>query len=210
MAVGLPRPITRGVLASRGGGGYAPSIIEYKPPTYDEEQVKAYQQEALAPGISGLRRLMREAQAGRYASPSARSEALRGLTRGYGEALAPLQVGAGAQARQRYDIQYQQAILAEQQRIRAEERAAEREYQDSLRGGTRTRRASTRGLAPSQLTPIPEAPRQNLGWFSTPIGEGRSIQTRGAGRTGAIAGGPTPVQEQPQPVAEAYPANWYA
>lgn len=118
---------------SAGRGSSTSDIVEYRPPVYDESQIKAYQQEALAPGISRLRRVMREAQAGRYKSPSARREALRGVTRGYGEALAPLQVGAGAQARQRYDIQYQQAIRAEQQRVAAEERANEREYQESLR-----------------------------------------------------------------------------
>ena len=118
---------------SAGRGSSTSDIVEYRPPVYDESQIKAYQQEALAPGISRLRRVMREAQAGRYKSPSARREALRGVTRGYGEALAPLQVGAGAQARQRYNIQYQQAIMAEQQRVAAEERAAEREYQESLR-----------------------------------------------------------------------------
>jgi len=116
-----------------GGGSSTPDIVKYRPPAYDETKIRAYQQEALAPGVSGLRRSMREVQAGRYKSPSARREALRGAMRGYGEALAPLQAGAGAQARQRYNIQYQQAIAAERQRVAAEERAAEREYQESLR-----------------------------------------------------------------------------
>ena len=123
----------RGSGGSSSGRTLAPSIIEYKPPEYDESKIKAYQQEALAPGVSGLRRLMREGQAARYASPSARREGLRGLMRGYGEALAPLQVGAGREARGRYDIQYQQMIAAERQRVAAEERAAERAYQESLR-----------------------------------------------------------------------------
>ena len=118
---------------SSGGRGATPGIVKYRPPAYDEAKIKAYQQEAMAPGISGLRRLTREGMSSRYASPSARREGLRGLMRGYGEALAPLQVGAGAQARQRYNIQYQQAIMAEQQRVAAGERAAEREYQESLR-----------------------------------------------------------------------------
>ena len=125
-----PRLIRAG---SSGGGSTTPGIVKYRPPAYDEAKIKAYQQEALAPGVSGLRRSMREVQAGRYKSPSARREALRGAMRGYGETLSSLQVGAGAQARQRYNIQYQQEIAAERQRVAAEERAAEREYQESLR-----------------------------------------------------------------------------
>ncbi len=129
---GIVAPESR-LVGSSGGRSATPGIVKYRPPVYDERQIRAYQQEALAPGVSGLRRSMREVQAGRYKSPTARREALRGAMRGYGEALAPLQVGAGAQARQRYNIQYQQAIAAEQQRVAAEERAAERAYQESLR-----------------------------------------------------------------------------
>lgn len=129
---GFAAPESR-LVGSSGGRGATPSIVKYRPPAYDEAKIKAYQQEAMAPGISGLRRLTREGMSSRYASPSARREGLRGLMRGYGEALAPLQAGAGTQARQRYDIQYQQAIAAERQRVAAEERAAEREYQESLR-----------------------------------------------------------------------------
>ena len=119
LAGGTSRPLT-------------PSIVEYTPPEYSEEQVQAYQQEALAPALGALRRSMREMHAGRYASPSARREALRGATRGYGEALAPLQVGAAAQARQRYDIQYQQAIRAEELRIAEAMRAREKEEREIL------------------------------------------------------------------------------
>ncbi|MCK5612985.1 hypothetical protein KAR91_64520 [Candidatus Pacearchaeota archaeon] len=124
-----------------GGRTTTPGIVEYRPPAYDESKIKAYQQEAMAPGLSRLRRQAREAQASRYSSPTERREAMRGLMRGYGEALAPLQAGAGTQARQRYDIQYQQAIMAEKQRVAAEERAAEREYQESLRDEAEAKQA---------------------------------------------------------------------
>lgn len=115
-----------------GGKPTTPGIVEYRPPAYDEAKIKAYQQEAMAPGISELRRTIREGQAGRYASPTARREAMRGLTRGAGEALASLQVGAGKQARGRYDIQYQQQVRAEEQRVAALKRQQQQEYQQSL------------------------------------------------------------------------------
>ena len=199
-----------------GGGSSTPDIVKYRPPAYDEAKIKAYQQEAMAPGISRLRRLTREGMSSRYASPSARREGLRGLMRGYGEALAPLQAGAGAQARQRYDIQYQQKIIAERQRVAAEERANEREYQESLRDeaevdqeeadrviigynaagfpmyGTREEAARrsmllTNERQPSQIIGLTEASRRPI---SDEPEYGRSLY-------------PEPVSPEP-----AYPTNW--
>lgn len=135
MALELTRPTGGfGRVGGTGGGRtMAPDVITYEPPAYDERKVKALQQEAMAPGISSLRRLTREALASRYTSPTARREAMRGLARGAGEALAPLQVGASTQARQRYDIEYEQAVMAERQRVAAAERERERAYEESLR-----------------------------------------------------------------------------
>ena len=197
----------RRVVAGGGGGGggarsLPPSIVEYKPPEYNEQQVQAYQQEALAPALGALRRGLREVQAGRFASPSARREALRGAVRGYGEALAPLQVGAGAQARQRYDIQYRQDILAEQQRVAAEERLEEREYRESLRDEATAERA---GLTPSGYQDrhrafqyiAPEQPHQVVGLTEA---SRRPISAE------PVYGG----TRQPTSVAPgaAYPENW--
>ena len=195
-------PETTG-LSSSSRGRLSPSIVEYTPPDYSEEQVQAYQQEALAPAIGALRRNLREVQAGRFTSPSARREALRGATRGYGEALAPLQVGAGAQARQRYDIQYQQDILAERLRFEAEQRDAEREYQESLRDGAGGGRA---GLIPSGApsrhrafqTIAPEQTNQVIGLTEAslrPIG-------------GAESGGPLRLPPPSAAPTAAYPENW--
>jgi hypothetical protein len=130
-----------GSSSSSGGSSFTPEIIEYKPPGYDEQTVKAYQQEALAASMSGLRRSMREAQAGRYGSPTARSEALRGALRGYGESLAPLQESASALARGRYDIEYQQDVEAEQRRVDAEQQSAWMKYEQDLLGEAEAEKA---------------------------------------------------------------------
>lgn len=116
----------------RGSDTTVPEITEYTAPVYDEQQVKAYQQEAMAAGLSGLRRSMREAQAGRYGSPTERSSALRGAYQGYGESLAPIQVAAAETARGRYDIQYGQDVAAEQSRVAAENEMAMLQYQQDL------------------------------------------------------------------------------
>ena len=199
-------PQVRGSVSS-SRGGLSPSIVEYTPPAYDEEQVQAFQQEMLAPSLGALRRSMREMHAGRYAGPSARREALRGAVRGYGEALAPLQVGAGAQARQRYDIQYQQAILAEQHRVAAEERAAERE----LKGGSSTRRAGISVAAPASGMRGP-------GFQPWDPRFQEAAPTRIVGLTEAsrrpiydpYAGYASPLQEQPAGTTSGtdYPENW--
>ena len=172
---------------SYGGGGGSglvpvPDVISYAPPEYDESQIRAYQQEALAPGVSGLRRSMREAQAGRYSSPSARREALRGVTRGFGEALAPLQVGAGAQARQRYDLQYQQKVFAEQQQRAAQERREWEQYRQQLEAADRERQEAAQAelIAPTATYAQP-APTTT---FTSPYGsytQPGTSQVRGLG-----------------------------
>jgi hypothetical protein len=211
---GLTAPIydpTQGqplrAFAGGGGGSSTPGIVEYRPPAYDESQIKAYQQEALAPGISGLRRVMREAQAGRYSSPSARREALRGVTRGYGEALAPLQVGAGAQARQRYNIQYQQAIMAEQQRVAAEERVAEREYQESLREEAKAEQKDRVIRRTGYNAVGPEWTGHSVGGYYS--GGAQVVGLTEASRR-PISDEPAYIGLQPQPVSPgpAYPENW--
>lgn len=125
-----------------GGPSSEPEIIEYVPPVYDEQAIRAYQQEAMASSMSGLRRAMRDTQAGRYGSPTARSEALRGAFRGYGEALAPLQESASALARDRYDIQYQQAVDAENIRVEAEQASAYAQYDQALLDAAETAEAA--------------------------------------------------------------------
>jgi hypothetical protein len=206
MAINLNQP-TGGVSAHGGGRGGAlvPSIVEYRPPEYDEQQVQAFQQEALAPGLGALRRSLQEAQAGRYSSPSERREALRGAVRGFGEALAPLQVGAGAQARQRYDIQYQQAVLAEQQRAAAAERALARGEGAGASAGTTAPAYTSRHRAFG--TPSTSSALTNYGWFSAPA-------VSGAARRGIplSTGGPTAAAPAPAATAggaaPAYPDNW--
>ena len=194
---------------STGAGGSAPGRIEYTPPGYDEKKVRAYQQEAMAPGISGLRRLTREAQARRYTSPTARREAMRGLARGYGEALAPLQVGAGAQARQRYDIQYRQAVRAEEQRVASEERAAEQAYQEEQQAEDRVIVGYNASGNPIYMTS-----QEAEGYYGAVEAE-RGLPSQVIGITEAsrrpISDEPTygrslyPESVSPEP---AYPTNW--
>ena len=108
----------------RGGGGSSGGGVEYNPVQYDEGKLRSFQQEALAPGISQLKRQFQQVQAGRYSSPTARKEALRGATRGFGEALAPLQLSASQQAMARYRPEFEQEVLAE--KLRFEEAQRER------------------------------------------------------------------------------------
>ena len=211
-------------IAGGGGGSRAltPSIVEYTPPEYDEAQVQAYQQEAFAPALGALRRSMREAQAARYSSPSARREALRGATRGYGEALAPLQVGAGAQARQRYDIQYRQAIKAEEFRLAEEMRAREMEERVVERKETdRTIIGYNAAGFPIYGTSEEATARQPVsewvGHSTTGYRTGEGGANEVVGLTEAsrrpispASGYISPLQAQPASVAPgvAYPENW--
>ena len=213
MAVALTRPT--GPLSSGGGGGR--DIVTYDPPAYDESQIKAYQQEAMATGVSGLRRAMRETQAGRYTSPSARREVLRGAMRGYGEALSSLQTGAGTQARQRYDIKYQQKIMAERQRVAATERQKEREYQTSLREEAREDVAERDRVVVGYNAaggPVYMSRREAEGYYAALEAE-RGSPSEVVGLTEASR---RPISDEPiepgglqrQPVApgSAYPTNW--
>ena len=110
---------SNGVWVPGGGttdsGSFTGALIKgpkYTPPKMDEAKMRAYQQEALAPGVSLLRRRMREVQAGRYASPTARAAALRGAARGGGEALAPLQASALKTAMTRIMPEYRAEVRA--------------------------------------------------------------------------------------------------
>lgn len=67
---------------------------EYKAPEYNLKRIKALTQEQLAPTTSGVRRAIQRVQAGRFQTPTARKEALRGAIRGGGEALGAAQAGA--------------------------------------------------------------------------------------------------------------------
>lgn len=194
------------------GGGYArasaPNIVEYTPPEYSEEKVRAYQQEAMAPGISGLRRLTREVQARRYTSPTARKEAMRGMARGYGEALAPLQVGAGAQARQRYDIQYRQAIRTEEQRVRAEERRQQQDYEQALEAEDRVIVGYNASGNPIYMTS-----QEAEGYYGA-VEAGRGLPSQVIGITEASRRPisepeyASPLQRPSAAPEPAYPGNW--
>jgi hypothetical protein len=98
----------------------------------ERDILKQYQQQELAPGLGSIRRMLREAQAGRYGSASARREGLRGAFRGAGEALAPLQVASSRAALNRYLPEYQQRVRAEEQRVSGEEKRAMLEYLQGL------------------------------------------------------------------------------
>ena len=67
---------------------------EYKAPEYNLKRIKALTQEQLAPTTSGVRRAIQRVQAGRFQTPTARKEALRGAIRGGGEALGAAQATA--------------------------------------------------------------------------------------------------------------------
>lgn len=202
-----------------GGGGLTPSRVEYTPPAYSEAKVKAYQQEALAPGISGLRRAMREVQAGRYTSPSARRETLRGAMRGFGEALAPLQVGASEQARRRYDIQYQQDVLAEKLRVGAGERAEEREYREGLRREAEAERQEADRVIVGYRAggaPIYMSRQEADSYFATTEAE-RGVPSQIVGLDAANLRPIRPITTEPVPTytgppsaapGPAYPENW--
>lgn len=200
--------------ASSGGGSLAPSIVEYTPPDYDEKQVQAYQQEALAPSLAALRRSMREVQAGRYASPTARSEALRGAARGYGEALAPLQVGASAQARQRYDIQYQQALRGEELRVAEAMRAREMEEREALKEEAETERfVIGRNAAGFPIYGTREEAAQRQALIEAETQPSQIIGLTEASRRPIYdphAGYVSPLQAQPTGAAPgaAYPSDW--
>jgi len=117
------------------GGSGAPKYKEpgiYRPALYDTRKIAGYQQEAMAPGLSQLRRALQGVQARRYGSPTERGVAVREAIRGYGEALAPLQAGASQEAMQRYAPEYEQTIMAEQQRLTSEREKNILEYQQAL------------------------------------------------------------------------------
>lgn len=126
---------------------------EYKAPEYDLGRIKALTQEQMAPTVSGVRRAIKRVQAGRFQTPTARKEALRGAIRGAGEALGPAQTGAVRSAtalytpefeakRQEELLRYQQALAEE----RKEEATAIRKGTSS--GGETYREATARLLKP--------------------------------------------------------------
>jgi hypothetical protein len=114
-------PSSINVSAGSSGGA------TFTPQAFDSGKLKAFQQEALAPGVSQIRRQIREIQAGRFSSPTARAEALRAAVRGGGEALAPLQASAAQMAMARFLPEFEQKVLMEKLRFAEEQRQSEEE-----------------------------------------------------------------------------------
>jgi len=226
-------------MASAGVGyrGVTPKYKEpgaYRPASYDLGKIRGYQQEALAPGVSQLRRALRGVQAGRYGSPTERGVAIREAVRGYGEALAPLQVGASREAMQRYLPEYQQAIVAEQQRISAEREKNILEYQQELDEYNRKRQEEDNRRLLEQQTAvqgaIPQAipmKKQTKGWGM----DAPQTIVRVGGRTYTMPGnysveglseasrralppgyGATPSRQEPQSPEniQSFNPNWWA
>lgn len=119
----------RVMLGAGGGGGRGLSETQYTPVPFDRRRVQELQQEQMGAGLSGLRRGLQQAQAGRYGSLTGRREALRGAYRGFGEGLGGLQRSALSSAQSLYAPEFQQAVMAEQQRVAAAQQkaAADRE-----------------------------------------------------------------------------------
>jgi hypothetical protein len=98
-----------GTIFDREGGGSTAlgEAIDFKSPEYDLGRINELTQEQLAPALSESRRNIQAVQAGRYANPIARREAVRGAIRGSGELISGAQATATKTATALYAPEYQ-------------------------------------------------------------------------------------------------------
>lgn len=142
--------ISGGVEAGAGGSRFGLRV-----PKYDQSRVTGLAQEQVAAGIGKMRRELQRVQAGRYGSPVARGEAIRGGIRGFGEALAPLQAAATRTATGLYEPEYRRELLE----FERAQRESEREEIATTRRGLRdpsgeTYREATQRLLKGQAGDI--------------------------------------------------------
>ena len=90
-------------------------------PEYDLGKVKELTGEQFAVGAGKVQRAVRGVTAGRYGTPTARREAIRGAIEGYGEALGPLQASAARTGRTLYEPEYRGRVRKFEDTRREEE-----------------------------------------------------------------------------------------
>jgi hypothetical protein len=95
-------------------------------PQYDQSRIAGLAQEQMAPALSELRRGLTGARSRRYATPTARREAMRGAYRGAGESLGGIQAAATQTARGLYQPEYQREVAEWNRQQREIEREEER------------------------------------------------------------------------------------
>jgi hypothetical protein len=159
-------------------------------PEFSLERVRALSQEQMSPQISAVRRAIQGVQAGRFANPLARREAIRGAVRGGGEALAGIQAAGTRQGlalhRTEFDAQMAEFRRQEEERLREEQRQTFRRrdlgsstYLPPGMPGSGGRLSPFTGFAPA---PAPTMPiRLPGGSVSNRLLEGTSFATAGGG-----------------------------